>query len=43
PIIYPLGVIKNSSHPKEAQEFYEYLQNPSSMTTLEKYGFKGLN
>jgi len=43
PIIYPLGVIKNSSHPKEAQEFYEYLQSPSSMTTLEKYGFKGLN
>jgi len=43
PIIYPLGVIKNSSHAKEAQEFYEYLQNESSMTTLEKYGFKGLN
>lgn len=43
PIIYPLGVIKNSSHAKEAQEFYEYLQSPSSMTTLEKYGFKGLN
>jgi molybdate transport system substrate-binding protein len=43
PIIYPLGVIKNSPHAKEAQEFYEYLQSPSSMTTLEKYGFKGLN
>lgn len=43
PIIYPLGVIKNSSHAKEAQKFYEYLQSPSSMTTLEKYGFKGLN
>lgn len=43
PIIYPLGVIKNSPHAKEAQGFYEYLQSPSSMTTLEKYGFKGLN
>ncbi len=43
PIIYPLGVIKSSTHAKEAQEFYEYLQSPSSMTTLEKYGFKGLN
>ncbi|MFC0474938.1 molybdate ABC transporter substrate-binding protein [Robertmurraya beringensis] len=43
PIIYPLGVIKNSSHAKEALEFYEYLQSPSSMATLEKYGFKGLN
>lgn len=43
PIIYPLGVIKDSAHAKEAQEFYEYLQNESSMETLEKYGFKGLN
>ncbi|MET3322709.1 UNVERIFIED_ORG: molybdate transport system substrate-binding protein [Peribacillus simplex] len=43
PIIYPVGVIKNSSHSKEAQLFYEYLQNEKSMKTLEKYGFKGLN
>lgn len=43
PIIYPVGVIKNSSHPKEAQLFYDYLQNEKSMKTLEKYGFKGLN
>ncbi|WP_078412480.1 molybdate ABC transporter substrate-binding protein [Priestia abyssalis] len=43
PIIYPLGVIKNSTHPKEAQLFYEYLQNETSMKALEKYGFKGIN
>ncbi|SMQ78626.1 molybdate transport system substrate-binding protein [Bacillus sp. OV166] len=43
PIIYPLGVIKNSSHPKEAQLFYDYLQNETSMKTLEKNGFKGIN
>lgn len=43
PIIYPLGVIKNSTHPKEAQLFYDYLQNETSMKTLEKYGFKGIN
>ena len=43
PIIYPLGVIKNSAHPKEAQLFYDYLQNKKSMKTLEKYGFKGIN
>ncbi|MEH7011278.1 molybdate ABC transporter substrate-binding protein [Neobacillus niacini] len=43
PIIYPLGVIKNSKYPKEAQLFYDYLQNETSMKTLEKYGFKGLN
>ncbi len=42
PIIYPLGVIKNSTHPKEAQLFYDYLQNEKSMKTLEKYGFKGI-
>jgi molybdate transport system substrate-binding protein len=42
PIIYPLGVIKNSTHIKEAQLFYNYLQNDKSMKTLEKYGFKGL-
>lgn len=43
PIIYPLGVIKHSSHAKEAQHFYEYLQNETSMKILEKYGFKGLD
>ncbi|UPM53642.1 molybdate ABC transporter substrate-binding protein [Gottfriedia acidiceleris] len=43
PIIYPLGVIKNSKQPKEAKKFYEYLQNDESMKILEKYGFKGLN
>jgi molybdate transport system substrate-binding protein len=42
PIIYPVGVIKNSTHPKEAQLFYDYLQNDQSMKTLEKYGFKKL-
>ncbi|OIK10781.1 molybdate ABC transporter substrate-binding protein [Bacillus sp. MUM 116] len=42
PIVYPVGVIKNSAHPKEAQLFYNYLQNEQSMKTLEKYGFKKL-
>ncbi|OMP68325.1 molybdate ABC transporter substrate-binding protein [Domibacillus epiphyticus] len=43
PIIYPVGVINSSSHPKEAQLFLEYLQNNKSMKTFETYGFKGLN
>ncbi len=43
PIIYPVGVVKSSTHPEEAQLFYEYLQNKKSIETLEKYGFKGLN
>ncbi|WP_042463503.1 molybdate ABC transporter substrate-binding protein [Neobacillus dielmonensis] len=42
PIIYPLGVIKESPHLDEAQLFYDYLQNEQSMKILEKYGFRGL-
>ncbi len=43
PIIYPLGVIKDSKHREEALKFYEYLQNEKSIKTFEEYGFKGLN
>ncbi|MFC3886223.1 molybdate ABC transporter substrate-binding protein [Bacillus songklensis] len=43
PIIYPLGVIKNSKHPEEAQAFYEYLQTQGSLDALEKHGFKALD
>lgn len=42
PIIYPLGVMKDSRHLNEANEFYEYLTGNESMKVLEKYGFKGL-
>jgi molybdate transport system substrate-binding protein len=42
PIIYPLGVIKNSTHPKEAQLFYDYLQNDRSKQIFDKLGFKVL-
>lgn len=42
PIIYPVGIIKTSSHPKEAQLFFDYLQNEKSLKTFERYGFKGL-
>lgn len=42
PIIYPIGVIKNSTHHQEAKLFYDYLQNNKSMKAFEKYGFKGL-
>ncbi|MCM3570719.1 molybdate ABC transporter substrate-binding protein [Neobacillus mesonae] len=43
PIIYPAGVIKDSAHPKEAQQFFKFLQSKESLKTLEKYGFKGLH
>lgn len=43
PIIYPVGIIKNTPHPNEAKLFFEYLQNNQSMKIFEEYGFKGLN
>lgn len=42
PIIYPVGIIKASSHPEEAMVFYEYLQTEEAMNVFKKYGFKGL-
>ncbi|MBS4207140.1 molybdate ABC transporter substrate-binding protein [Bacillus sp. FJAT-50079] len=42
PIIYPVGVIKDSAHLQEAELFYEYLQSEEALQILEKYGFKGL-
>ncbi|MFJ7725960.1 molybdate ABC transporter substrate-binding protein [Neobacillus sp. NPDC097160] len=42
PIVYPVGVIKANSHPKQAVLFYQYLQSDEAMKVFEKYGFKGL-
>ncbi len=42
PIIYPVGIIKATSHPKEAMLFYDYLQSKESLEVFKKYGFKGL-
>ncbi|NHC38675.1 molybdate ABC transporter substrate-binding protein [Bacillus sp. MM2020_1] len=42
PIVYPVGIIKASSHPKEAMLFYEYLNSNEAMEVFKKYGFKGL-
>ncbi|CAH0231673.1 Molybdate-binding periplasmic protein [Peribacillus sp. Bi96] len=43
PIIYPAGIIKESSHPKEAKLFYDYLQSEDSAKIFEKYGFGDLD
>lgn len=40
PIVYPVGVIKNSSHEKEAKAFYEFLKKEESLKTFEDFGFK---
>lgn len=39
PIHYPLGVIKESKHKKEATSFYEYLQSKDAQSIFKKYGF----
>jgi molybdate transport system substrate-binding protein len=43
PIIYPVGVIKNSTHSKEARLFYEYLQKDNSKKVFQNYGFIDLH
>ena len=43
PIIYPVGVIKDSKHVKEAEDFYHYLQSVEAMQVFEQYGFQGAN
>ena len=42
PIVYPVGIVKASSHPNEAMLFYEYLNSNEAMEVFKKYGFKGL-
>ncbi|CAM4298328.1 molybdenum ABC transporter substrate-binding protein [Bacillus manliponensis] len=42
PIHYPLGVIKNTKHKKEATAFYQYLQSKEATAIFQKHGFKVL-
>lgn len=39
PIIYPVGIIKNSENYEAAKEFYEYLQSEDALKVFEEYGF----
>ncbi|MEC3606543.1 molybdate ABC transporter substrate-binding protein [Bacillus glycinifermentans] len=40
PIIYPLGIVKNTKHREQAEQFYKFLQSDESVKKMEKYGFK---
>lgn len=39
PIIYPVGVIKDSKQYDAAKEFYKYLQGNDALKIFEEYGF----
>lgn len=43
PIIYPLGILKESEKQNESKLFYEYIQTDEALSILEKYGFLNLN
>lgn len=39
PIIYPVGIIKDSKQYEAAKQFYEYLQSDEAIKVFEEYGF----
>ncbi len=39
PIIYPVGIIKDSKNYEVAKTFYEYLQTEDALKVFENYGF----
>ncbi|GGB56392.1 molybdate ABC transporter substrate-binding protein [Virgibacillus dakarensis] len=39
PIIYPVGIVKNTEHYDAAKDFYQYLQRDQALKVFEKYGF----
>lgn len=41
-ILYPLGLVKGTKHPSEAQALYRWLQEKEARSIFEKYGFKGV-
>lgn len=38
-IEYPAGIIKDTRHPKEAGDFYHFLQSAEAREVFQKYGF----
>ncbi len=39
PIEYPLGIVKATKHPKEAESFYAFLQSDDALNIFAEYGF----
>lgn len=42
PIIYPLGILKESEHQIEAKLYFDYMQSEKALTIFEEYGFSNL-
>lgn len=40
PIIYPVGIVKDTQHKKEAVKFYKFLQTKQAQEIFKQYGFK---
>lgn len=40
PVIYPVGIVKNTKHLQEAELFLEFLQTKEAKNVFKKYGFK---
>lgn len=41
PVMYPVGMVKNTTHSKEANLFLTFLQSEEAKAIFEKYGFRG--
>ncbi len=39
PIVYPVGIVKETKHGKEAKAFYEYLNSKAAGDIFAHYGF----
>lgn len=42
-VIYPVAVVKNTAHEKEANDFVEFLKSDEAMQVFESYGFSAGN
>ncbi|MBB6677848.1 molybdate ABC transporter substrate-binding protein [Cohnella lubricantis] len=38
-IEYPVGIVKATKHPKEAEDLYHYLQSQEALDVFDQYGF----
>ncbi|MGZ9584352.1 molybdate ABC transporter substrate-binding protein [Paenibacillus marinisediminis] len=42
PIVYPVGIVKATKHPKEVEKLYSFLRSEEAMNIFIKYGFSAV-